>query len=475
MAAGKLAGHQFTLVVSVFTIIFLVLYAIYGRYSAETQPVAIHDFTNVSRNAPLLHDTHAFILIGFGFLVTFLRRYGFSAIAINLLLVAFVLEWALLIRGFLSIEFSEYSFFSISIRDIAKADYTATAVLVSYGALVGKLSPIQYLMLAAIETPISILNEYLVVTKLGLGDIGGSIVVHFFGAIFGVIASRIVYKQQWTLSEHQGSIYHSDIFSFIGTVFLWAFWPSFNSIFTVTAAEQQRAVLNTFLALIASTVTTFLTSQLVHKDRRFNIKHIASASLAGGVASGVVATLILVPAAALLLGAVAGIASVLSFQYLTPFLAKKFNIHDTRGVLSLHAIPAVVGLIASVIVLFVNDLKVYGETIRNIYILHRSDKYVEGRTPAEQALYQLAGLAVTFVIAAVTGAITGILLKLKIWRQVRDKEYFADADIFDVPEDYDFTTRVTSHIERVELTEHVEKRQLLNNDPIVPTTVTTTA
>lgn len=48
---------------------------------------------------------------------------------------------------------------------------------------------------------------------------------------------------------------------------------------------------------------------------------------------------------------------------------------------------------------------------------------------------------------------SGFILRLPIWNQVREKEYFSDLDYFDVPEDFDFSTRVTSHIERVELTE----------------------
>jgi len=41
------------------------------------------------------------IFIGFGFLMTFLKRYGFSAVSINLLLASFVLQWAFIVRGFI--------------------------------------------------------------------------------------------------------------------------------------------------------------------------------------------------------------------------------------------------------------------------------------------------------------------------------------------------------------------------------------
>lgn len=39
------------------------------------------------------------IFIGFGFLMTFLKRYGFSSVGINLLLAAFGLQWGLLMQG----------------------------------------------------------------------------------------------------------------------------------------------------------------------------------------------------------------------------------------------------------------------------------------------------------------------------------------------------------------------------------------
>lgn len=40
------------------------------------------------------------IFIGFGFLMTFLKRYGFSSVGVNLLLAAFGLQWGLLMQGF---------------------------------------------------------------------------------------------------------------------------------------------------------------------------------------------------------------------------------------------------------------------------------------------------------------------------------------------------------------------------------------
>jgi len=47
----------------------------------------------------VFQDVHVMIFIGFGFLMTFLKRYGYSAVGVNLLLAAFVIQWALIVRG----------------------------------------------------------------------------------------------------------------------------------------------------------------------------------------------------------------------------------------------------------------------------------------------------------------------------------------------------------------------------------------
>ena len=39
------------------------------------------------------------IFVGFGFLMTFLRRYGFGSIAFNLLLASFAIQWSTLTSG----------------------------------------------------------------------------------------------------------------------------------------------------------------------------------------------------------------------------------------------------------------------------------------------------------------------------------------------------------------------------------------
>lgn len=53
-------------------------------------------------NFAVFQDVHVMIYIGFGFLMTFLKRYGYSAVSINLLLAAFCAQWAIIVRAAIS-------------------------------------------------------------------------------------------------------------------------------------------------------------------------------------------------------------------------------------------------------------------------------------------------------------------------------------------------------------------------------------
>jgi len=48
----------------------------------------------------VFQDVHVMIFIGFGFLMTFLKKYGLSAVSLNMLCAALSLQWATLVLGF---------------------------------------------------------------------------------------------------------------------------------------------------------------------------------------------------------------------------------------------------------------------------------------------------------------------------------------------------------------------------------------
>ena len=47
------------------------------------------------------------IFVGFGFLMTFLKKYGLSAVSLNLLVAALCIQWQVLVSGFLHLHYDK--------------------------------------------------------------------------------------------------------------------------------------------------------------------------------------------------------------------------------------------------------------------------------------------------------------------------------------------------------------------------------
>ena len=47
----------------------------------------------------VFQDVHVMIFVGFGFLMTFLRRYGYGSIGFNLLMASFAVQWYTVTSG----------------------------------------------------------------------------------------------------------------------------------------------------------------------------------------------------------------------------------------------------------------------------------------------------------------------------------------------------------------------------------------
>jgi len=93
-------------------------------------------------------------------------------------------------------------------------------------------------------------------------DAGGSATVHAYGAYFGLTACLILSKKIKPRTNIKTS-YLSNIFGFIGTLFLWLFWPSFNyGVTALNSFEQNQIVVNTILSLTGSVLGTYIVSSL---------------------------------------------------------------------------------------------------------------------------------------------------------------------------------------------------------------------
>ena len=56
------------------------------------------------------------MFVGFGFLMTFLKKYGYSSVGFNMLIAVYVTEWSLLVRGWLEQGIGNKGQFNIGIE-----------------------------------------------------------------------------------------------------------------------------------------------------------------------------------------------------------------------------------------------------------------------------------------------------------------------------------------------------------------------
>jgi ammonium transporter Rh len=228
----------------------------------------------------------------------------------------------------------------------------------------------------------------------GFVDSAGSIIIHAFGAYFG-LGLAIALTKSKHLQKKIESDETSDRFSMLGSMVLWIFWPSFCAAI-VPEADLERTVINTILALCGATLVTYIFSALFRKGKPA-VADIANAALAGGVSIGATCNLVSAPVA-FLIGCLAGAICVVGYVFIQPKIQSVFKIVDTCGVHNLHGMP---GLLGGLVAIFVVP-GIAGD--------------------------QLIGIAITLVIAFAGGTIGGYIIRLTGSKE----EVYEDADEFTI-------------------------------------------
>nr|XP_009857884.1 rh type A glycoprotein isoform X1 [Ciona intestinalis] len=449
-------------------ILFIILFGVFVEYDTVAGPrnasstAGIEEFDNLY---PMFQDVHVMIFIGFGFLMTFLKRYGFGSVGFNFMLAAFVIQWTILMRGCLDLEDIKDGKINISLESFLNADFACGAVLISFGAVLGVLGPIQLIVMAVLEVVFYSVNEFVIAHKFQISDIGGSMVIHTFGAYFGLAVSLMHWKPEFKNSHpKEESVYHADIFAMIGTLFLWLFWPSFNGAPAAGSIIGERAVINTVFSLAAAGVCGFAMSSIVDKSGKISMVHVQNATLAGGVAAGAVANLKLGPLGAIIIGSASGLLSVAGYAYITPAIQKHMKIHDTCGVHNLHGMPGVLSGFAAVVFAKLTTATTYTDIeLAAIY-----PGRVNNLDFQQQANLQLAGLAVTLGIAIFGGIFTGLLLKLPFLEGLKYNDLFEDSLFWNLEDDVEIIKEVPLKKIKQESTKKALVEQTSdNNDQVV--------
>merc|ERR1712055_856332 len=144
---------------------------------------------------------------------------------------------------------------------------------------------------------------------------------------------------------------------------------------------QMRAIVNTYYSLCSCAITTFAFSAMLSPQKKFSMEHLQNATLAGGVAVGACADMMLTPGGAVLVGAIAAVLSVCGFSFVQPFLCEKLKIHDSCGVNNLHGMPGLLGGFLSILMAGLATEKAYGQKSSLVEIF---PKLGEGGTAAGQ-------------------------------------------------------------------------------------------
>ena len=81
---------------------------------------------------------------------------------------------------------------SVLFASLIDADFAAATVLITFGAVLGRISPAQLLVIAVVECLCYSGNTAFNAYVLSAADVGGSMVIHTFGAYFGLAASFVL-------------------------------------------------------------------------------------------------------------------------------------------------------------------------------------------------------------------------------------------------------------------------------------------
>jgi ammonium transporter Rh len=340
---------------------------------------ALNSVVNVQKYNRAIHIM-AMLLVGFGFLMVFVKKYGRSAVTATYLLVSVSIPLYILANSL--------GWFGEPATDIDRlilAEFAAASLLICAGAPLGRLKMGQYILLSILFIPCYMLNEWIaldngfgLITSGAFRDTGGSIVIHAFGAIFGlgVIMTMTTGTEMGLEIE---SDENSDRFSLLGSMILWLFWPSFCAALVAPELVPLTAT-NVILSLSGATVATYFASVILRG--KISPADIANAALAGGVAIGSTCD-VAGPGAAFVIGILAGVLSTFGFAVLQPRVEALIKGIDTCGVMNLHGLPGLMGGVSAVFVI---------------------DGISKGT--------QLAGIGITIVVAVTCGFIAGKIVSI---------------------------------------------------------------
>jgi hypothetical protein len=176
-------------------------------------------------------------------------------------------------------------------------------------------------------------------------------------------------------------------------------------------------------------------SRIFRNEKTFNMVDVQNATLAGGVAIGASADLLIEPWCCMLVGMIAGFISVFGYNVLQKALFDSIRLHDTCGVHNLHGMPGILGALTAIITCAVATSETYGSDLGIIFASSAT------RSMSARAGYQTAALFTTLGVALVSGCLTGLLLRSPVLFEQTPGQLFDDSPYWHIPETVEDTVR----------------------------------
>ena len=381
----------------------------------------------------LFKDINIMAFVGFGMLHTLTHGNSWTSIAFDILSIVLSFQISLFFNLIFENAFKEsWQNGLLNFDTFIKAIFNSCAILVSLGAVHGKISHMQYLVLIISETILSSLNLKLCDVKLKIIDTGGGLYIHTFGALFGLAIYIVLFrskKKRARLSVYNKSNitnYLSNITCFIGILFIINYLPSFNAGLALSDDGRYRAVINSYFSIIGSIVMSFIITGFLYNGK-FIYEYILFGSFSGGIIISTCCSVCLDHWAALLIGMLCGLISIILFEYLNK-LFLELGYYDIYNIIIVHCIPGILGAFISSMI--IADLNHRYDNYNNILL-----KDME-RSNRAQAGIQIAAIFITCAISFVGGITVGFLIKVS--RCGKIKEYFDDNEFFYERLDGDF-------------------------------------
>ena len=382
----------------------------------------------------LLRDMNIMVFIGFGMLHSILRRSSWISISINMLILSFSIQLSLFFNFLWKKAFIEdmNNNETFNFLYLMKAIFISSSVLITLGSVLGKLSIIQYVIMAIFETILCSLNYQLCEEKLEIYDYGGSLYIHTFGAIFAIAVSTVLFcsskvKLAFQNNNHLNkSNYFSNLTTFLGIIILLCFFPSFNSALAENDKEikemREKGRINTYYSLLGSVMGSFITSGLFNRGR-FVFEQVFLGSISGAIIISGCCTICSDHWAPIIIGTLGAIIIVTFLSKIKPFFLK-WGLQDTLNIIILHGISGLSGAIITPIFVRAEKLK------RKLNDLSSDNANNEDNEKEyiTQAGIQIGAIFITIGISFIGGIATGYLMKISICGKI--SQYFTDAEFF---------------------------------------------